>query len=342
MPQELSRYVAMAVVAAIDASFGGVRAYLERTFNDRIFVLAFVSNAALAMLLVWVGDQLGVDLTTAVAVVFGVRIFQNLAAIRRRAVRWLSDDRRSAVDAGAADASRLAAPPRRTVDRRPADRGAWASCSIGPAPAAPNRSAAGSQAEIREATSTRILAVLTTEADSLRDEVSHPEAPAAAPADLEPAQDQAGADAADRPAARPAGAGRHGAGHAGPGSWSPSTTRRPAVDYDTLIDVVQELRDAGRRGHRRQRPAGRRRVVFARAHDGVTLDGSAAGRALSRSSAIGRPRHPRGRPQDPRRRRRHARRLDRASRSRCERRKVDRPACPGLDPPPASMAAPAR
>jgi small basic protein len=84
VPQELSRYVAMAVVAAIDTSFGGVRSYLERTFNDRIFVIAFISNAALAMGLVWVGDQLGVDLTTAVVVVFGVRIFQNVAAIRRR------------------------------------------------------------------------------------------------------------------------------------------------------------------------------------------------------------------------------------------------------------------
>src|SRR5947207_13305522 len=84
VPAEMSRYVAMAVVAAIDSSFGGVRTYLERTFNDRIFVIAFVSNAALAMGLVWVGDQLGVDLTTAIVVVFGVRIFQNLAAIRRR------------------------------------------------------------------------------------------------------------------------------------------------------------------------------------------------------------------------------------------------------------------
>jgi small basic protein len=84
VPAELSRYVAMAVVAAIDSSFGGVRTYLERTFNDRIFVIAFVTNAALAIGLVWVGDQLGVDLTTAVVVVFGVRIFQNLAAIRRR------------------------------------------------------------------------------------------------------------------------------------------------------------------------------------------------------------------------------------------------------------------
>jgi small basic protein len=84
VPQEVSRYLAMAVIAAIDSSFGGLRAYLEHTFNDRVFVLAFLSNAALAAGLVWIGDQLGVDLTTAVAVVFGVRIFQNLAALRRR------------------------------------------------------------------------------------------------------------------------------------------------------------------------------------------------------------------------------------------------------------------
>ena len=84
IPQTLTPYVAMAVVAAIDSAFGGARSYLESTFNDRIFVLAFVSNAAVAALLVWVGDQLGVDLTVAVVVVFGIRIFQNVAAIRRR------------------------------------------------------------------------------------------------------------------------------------------------------------------------------------------------------------------------------------------------------------------
>lgn len=85
VPQDLTRYLAVAVVAAIDAAFGGVRSYLERTFNDRLFVIAFVSNALVAAGLVWVGDQLGVDFfATAVAVVFGIRIFQNLAAIRRR------------------------------------------------------------------------------------------------------------------------------------------------------------------------------------------------------------------------------------------------------------------
>ena len=84
VPAEMTRYVAMGVVAAVDASFGGVRAYVESTFNDRVFILSFVTNAAVAAGLVWLGDQLAVDLTTAVVVVFGIRIFQNLAAVRRR------------------------------------------------------------------------------------------------------------------------------------------------------------------------------------------------------------------------------------------------------------------
>lgn len=81
---EQSRFLAVVVIAALDAALGGVRSLLEQTFSDRIFVISFVSNAGLAVLLVWIGDQLGVNLVTAVAIVFGVRIFQNLAAVRRR------------------------------------------------------------------------------------------------------------------------------------------------------------------------------------------------------------------------------------------------------------------
>lgn len=84
VPQEETRYVAMVVVAAIDASFGGIRSWLEQTFNDRVFLISFVLNAAVAVALVWVGDQLAADFSTAIVVVFGIRIFQNVAAIRRR------------------------------------------------------------------------------------------------------------------------------------------------------------------------------------------------------------------------------------------------------------------
>lgn len=85
VPAMLAPYLPVAVVAALDAVFGGVRAHLDGTFSDRIFLISFLTNVVLAVFLVFLGDQLGVgsELSTAVVVVFGVRMFQNLAGIRR-------------------------------------------------------------------------------------------------------------------------------------------------------------------------------------------------------------------------------------------------------------------
>lgn len=88
VPPSVAPYLPMAVMAALDSVFGGLRARMERTFDERIFVVSFLSNSTLAALLVWAGDRLGVnDLSIAVVVAFGVRIFQNLAAIRRLVFR---------------------------------------------------------------------------------------------------------------------------------------------------------------------------------------------------------------------------------------------------------------
>lgn len=86
VPAVLAPYLPVAVIAALDAIFGGVRARLENTFSERIFLISFLSNVVLAVFLVFLGDQLGVgsELSTAVVVVLGVRIFQNVAAVRRR------------------------------------------------------------------------------------------------------------------------------------------------------------------------------------------------------------------------------------------------------------------
>lgn len=85
MPTALQPYLPIAIVAALDAMFGGARAYLEHTFADRVFVVSFVSNVLIAAAIVWIGDQIGVgaQLSTAVVVVLGIRIFTNAAAIRR-------------------------------------------------------------------------------------------------------------------------------------------------------------------------------------------------------------------------------------------------------------------
>lgn len=85
VPAVLAPYLPVAVIAALDAIFGAVRARLDGTFSERVFLIAFLTNVILAVFLVFLGDQLGVgqELSTAVVVVLGVRIFQNLAAVRR-------------------------------------------------------------------------------------------------------------------------------------------------------------------------------------------------------------------------------------------------------------------
>ncbi|MFV0425979.1 MAG: small basic family protein [Beutenbergiaceae bacterium] len=89
VPPELQPYLPIAVVAALDALFGGVRARLEHTFDDRVFVTSFLFNVLVAAFIVFLGDQLGVgaQLTTAVVVVLGIRIFSNAANIRRHVLK---------------------------------------------------------------------------------------------------------------------------------------------------------------------------------------------------------------------------------------------------------------
>jgi small basic protein len=89
VPVALQPYLPIAVVAALDAVFGGIRAKLDGIFDDKQFVISFVSNVLVAGLIVYLGDQLGVggQLSTGVVVVLGVRIFGNVAAIRRHLFR---------------------------------------------------------------------------------------------------------------------------------------------------------------------------------------------------------------------------------------------------------------
>lgn len=86
VPLWLQPYLPIAVVAALDAVFGGLRALVDGIFDDRVFVVSFIGNVLVAAVIVYLGDQLGVgaQLSTGVVVVLGIRIFSNMAAIRRR------------------------------------------------------------------------------------------------------------------------------------------------------------------------------------------------------------------------------------------------------------------
>jgi small basic protein len=89
VPVWLQPYLPIAVVAALDAVFGAFRSVLDGLFNDRIFVISFLSNVLVAAVIVFLGDLLGVgsQMSTGVVVVLTMRIFANVAAIRRHLLK---------------------------------------------------------------------------------------------------------------------------------------------------------------------------------------------------------------------------------------------------------------
>jgi len=87
LPQAYAQYLGLAVLAALDSVFGGIRSAMEDHYDNVVFVTGFFSNALLAAGLAYLGSKLGVPLSTAAAVAFGVRLFQNLAIIRRHLLK---------------------------------------------------------------------------------------------------------------------------------------------------------------------------------------------------------------------------------------------------------------
>jgi small basic protein len=81
--QDLARYSAVGILAGLDSVLGAVRAELDAHYDNRIFLSGFVTNALVAIALTFVGDRLGIDLYLVALFAFGLRIFQNVALIRR-------------------------------------------------------------------------------------------------------------------------------------------------------------------------------------------------------------------------------------------------------------------
>ena len=78
-----SKYLAIAILACIDSVFGGIAGYVEKKFDLAVFVTGFFGNALLAVILIYIGEKLSLDLYLAAVFVFGNRMFINFAIIRR-------------------------------------------------------------------------------------------------------------------------------------------------------------------------------------------------------------------------------------------------------------------
>ncbi len=93
VPVFAAKYLAVAILAALDSVLGGVRSIMEDSFDGYIMLTGFFTNALLAAGLAFLGDKIGVDMYLAATVCFGLRLFSNLGYIRRFLINKLYDHR---------------------------------------------------------------------------------------------------------------------------------------------------------------------------------------------------------------------------------------------------------
>lgn len=83
IPATYTPYIAIAILAGLDSVFGGFAATINSNFKMNVFISGFFGNAILAIALTFIGKLLDVDIYLAAIIVFGTRLFQNFAVIRR-------------------------------------------------------------------------------------------------------------------------------------------------------------------------------------------------------------------------------------------------------------------
>jgi small basic protein len=61
IPGIFAKYLSVALLAALDSVFGGLKSIIEDKFDGAVLLTGFFTNALLAALLAFLGDRLGVD-----------------------------------------------------------------------------------------------------------------------------------------------------------------------------------------------------------------------------------------------------------------------------------------
>ena len=92
---EYSKYLAIAIMAALDSIIGAFAAKTQEKYDINIFITGFFLNAIIAILFTMIGQNLDVDIYLAAIFVFVYRIFNNLSVIRRFFIAKVIDKRKS-------------------------------------------------------------------------------------------------------------------------------------------------------------------------------------------------------------------------------------------------------
>lgn len=92
IPYSYSQYIAVAILASLDSVFGAFAANIEKKFRLSTFLSGFFGNSLIAILLVYLGIKLNVDIYLAAVIVFSGRLLNNFSTIRRYFMQNIDKD----------------------------------------------------------------------------------------------------------------------------------------------------------------------------------------------------------------------------------------------------------
>lgn len=90
IPPALSKYAGIAVLAGLDVLVSGARSLLEGRYHTATFLTGLLGHLVAAVLVVYLGAVVGLDLVLAVSVALGISLFWNLLAYQRQLVGKLT------------------------------------------------------------------------------------------------------------------------------------------------------------------------------------------------------------------------------------------------------------
>lgn len=83
IPKSYAPYFSVALMSGLDTVFGGLRAAMENRYENTVFLSGFFVNMLVAVFFCYAGTLLNIDFYLIVILVLGMRVFNNLAIIRR-------------------------------------------------------------------------------------------------------------------------------------------------------------------------------------------------------------------------------------------------------------------
>lgn len=83
VPKMYAPYFSVALMAGLDTAFGGLRAAMEGDYDDMVFLSGFFVNIVISVFFCYAGIMMDIDFYLIVILVLGMRIFNNVAIIRR-------------------------------------------------------------------------------------------------------------------------------------------------------------------------------------------------------------------------------------------------------------------